>query len=485
MSQSNTPFRRMTSLKSADEFRAYAAELGIDLPLDDKPLTADESPMAQSHTLPDGFVIGNRWCVQPMEGWDCSAEGRPTDLTVRRWQGFGRSGAKLVWGGEAAAVQHDGRANPRQLRAGEEYVGGLVDLRQALVDAHVESFGGTDGLLVGLQITHSGRFSKPNRDDRPEPRIAYHHPVLDRRLKIAPDDPVLTDQEIEEIIAHFGDAARAAQEAGFDFVDVKHCHGYLGHELLSARSRPGPFGGSFENRTRFVSLIVKDVRRKAPGMRIGFRFSAFDTPPYKPGPDGTGVPDEHPLPYTYSFGGDPDAPLKPKLDEPIRLLQLLKELGVWLVNVSLGSPYYTPHLIRPAQYPPSDGYQPPEDPLVGVARHVAVTAELKRAVPDLTIVGSGYTYLQEWVPHVAQHVIRTGMADFVGLGRMMLPYPEMPADILAGRGLARKRICRTFSDCTTAPRKGLVSGCYPLDAFYKQRPEAGTLARLKKESRKS
>jgi len=155
------------------------------------------------------------------------------------------------------------------------------------------------------------------------------------------------------------------------------------------------------------------------------------------------------------------------------------------VNVSLGSPYYTPHLIRPAQYPPSDGYQPPEDPLVGVARHVAVTAELKRAVPDLTIVGSGYTYLQEWVPHVAQHVIRTGMADFVGLGRMMLPYPEMPADILAGRGLARKRICRTFSDCTTAPRKGLVSGCYPLDAFYKQRPEAGTLARLKKESRKS
>jgi len=481
---SNTPekrkFRRMAAIKTPDEFRAYCREGGIELPIDDEVQTGSNAPMAQPYTLPDGFVVGNRFCVQPMEGWDCTADGKPTELTIRRWKGFGRSGAKFVWGGEAAAVRHDGRANPRQLRAGKDNAQELADLRQALVDAHAESFGTTDDLLVGLQITHSGRFARPNRDDRLEPCIAYHHPLLDGKFGVDPDYPVLTDQELEEIALCLGDAARVAQGAGFHFVDVKHCHGYLGHELLSARSRPGPFGGSFENRTRFLRLAIEDIRRKAPDLRIGVRFSAFDTPPYRPGPDGVGVPEDHPLPYTCSFGADPDNPLNPDLAEPIQLLQMLRDMGVWLVNITLGSPYYTPHLIRPAMFPPSDGYQPPEDPLAGVARHVAIVGELKRAVPELAVVGSGYTYLQEWVGPVAQHVVRTGGADFVGLGRMMLPYPEMPADILAGRALARRRICRTFSDCTTAPRKGMVSGCYPLDAFYKERPEADELARLKK-----
>ena len=137
--------------------------------------------------------------------------------------------------------------------------------------------------------------------------------------------------------------------------------------------------------------------------------------------------------------------------------------------ISAGSPYYNPHLQRPALFPPSDGYLPPEDPLVGVARHLAITADLKRYRPSLAVVGSGYSYLQEWLPHVAQAVVRSGAADFVGLGRLALSYPEMPADVLAGRPLDRKRLCRTFSDCTTAPRNGLVSGCYPLDPFTRNR----------------
>jgi NADPH2 dehydrogenase len=151
-----------------------------------------------------------------------------------------------------------------------------------------------------------------------------------------------------------------------------------------------------------------------------------------------------------------------------------------LVCVAVGSPYYNPHIQRPALFPPSDGYLPPEDPLVGVARQIAVTAELKRHAPKLAIVGSGYSYLQEWLPHIGQAVVRTGAADFIGLGRMALSYPEMPADVLSGRPLRRKQICRTFSDCTTAPRNGMVSGCYPLDPFYKAREEAVRLAVLKR-----
>jgi 2,4-dienoyl-CoA reductase-like NADH-dependent reductase (Old Yellow Enzyme family) len=167
------------------------------------------------------------------------------------------------------------------------------------------------------------------------------------------------------------------------------------------------------------------------------------------------------------------------LYETFAFLELLQSLDIELVNLTAGSPYYNPHIQRPAYFPPSDGYLPPEDPLIGVARQVNTVAAIKTRFPGLAIVGTGYTYLQEWLPHVAQAAVRNGMVDFVGLGRMMLAYPEFPTDLLDGRPLQRKRLCRTFSDCTTAPRMGFVSGCYPLDEFYKASPEAEELARLK------
>lgn len=468
-------YRRVASLKTPAEFGAYVSGLGIELPLDDELISGEGAPLAQPYRLPDGFITGNRFCAQPMEGWDGTPDGKPTELTRRRWRNFGRSGAKLIWGGEAVAVEHDGRANPNQLLINEANLPALTELRRELVRAHEEHFGRTDDLLVGLQLTHSGRFARPNSHDRPEPRILYRHPVLDRKFNVSPDHPVLSDVEIEAIVARFIEAAEMARRAGFDFVDVKHCHGYLGHEFLSAHTRPGPFGGSFENRTRFLREVAAGIRERVPGLRIGVRLSAFDTPPFRRLPDGAAGPEQFPLPYPYAFGADPSDPLQPRLDETERFLALLEELDVRLVNLTAGSPYYNPHVQRPALFPPSDGYPPPEDPLVGVARQMAAVRRLKRKFPKLALVGSAYTYLQEWLPHAAQYGVRTGQVDFVGLGRMMLAYPELPADVLAGRPLARNRICRTFSDCTSAPRIGLVSGCYRLDGFYRKRPEAETL----------
>jgi 2,4-dienoyl-CoA reductase-like NADH-dependent reductase (Old Yellow Enzyme family) len=206
--------------------------------------------------------------------------------------------------------------------------------------------------------------------------------------------------------------------------------------------------------------------------------SAFDFAPFKPGPDGVGAPEEWgPGPYRYAFGGDGTG-VGIDLAEPHAFLDLLAALDIRLVCITAGSPYYVPHIQRPALFPPSDGYQPPEDPLVGAARLINATTQLK-AGRDLAVVGTGYTYLQEWLPHVGQAIVRTGGADFVGIGRMVLAYPELPADSLAGRPLQRKRICRTFSDCTTGPRNGLVSGCYPLDDFYKARPEREALEKVK------
>lgn len=473
-----TAYRRIAQLRTPDQFRAYTAVLGIDLPFDEALEAGPESPLARPYTLPDGFTVGNRFCVNPMEGWDGTPDGLPTDFTRRRWQRFGRSGAKLIWGGEAVAVRHDGRANPHQLLIAPRTVDALAALRADLVAAHREAHGSSDDLLIGLQLTHSGRFARPNPDNKLEPVILYRHPYLDKKFGLPADYPVMTDAQIETLIAQFVDAAELAWSAGFHFVDLKHCHGYLGHEFLTAVARPGPYGGSFENRTRFLREVVAGIRQRVPGLSVGVRLSAFDFGGFAPHPD-TKIGEPVPADYPHVFGASAADPNTLDLAEPLQFLALCRDLGIHLVNLTAGSPYYNPHIQRPALFPPSDGYQPPEDPLVGCARQIDVTARLKNQFPDLAVVGTAYSYLQEWLPHVAQHNLRSGRVDFVGIGRMVLSYPELPADVLAGRALQRKRICRTFSDCTTAPRSGLVSGCYPLDTFYKERPEAAQLADAK------
>ena len=473
-----TDHRRVASLRTAADLEAHLHRLGVTLPFHAH-RAGDPDPLAQPCDVGGGLSVGNRFCIQPMEGWDGTADGAPTELTQRRWERFGSSGAKLVWGGEAVAVSPEGRANPNQLLIDDARATALAGLRLRLVAAHERAFGRSDDLLVGLQLTHSGRFARPRDWGRPEPVIACRHPLLDRRLGLAADHPVIDDAGLRRLVRTFVEAAALARAAGFGFVDVKHCHGYLGHELLGARSRPGPYGGSFENRTRFLREVVTGIQQQVPGLAVGVRVSIFDTLPFHKGTNGTGEADEAPRPYSFAFGADADEPLRPDLEEPVRLLALLESLGVRLVNLTAGSPYYNPHVQRPALFPPSDGYRPPEDPLVGVARQVAVTASMKKRFPGLVIVGSAYSYLQEWLPAVARGVLKDGGADLVGLGRMALSYPHLPADVLAGRPLERTLLCRTFSDCTTAPRRGLVSGCYPLDAFYKARPEAAVLAAAK------
>jgi NADPH2 dehydrogenase len=477
-------YPKVAQLKTVDAFRARLEELGIDLPCDDDVLTAEQgSPLAQPLTM-GSLTAGNRWCIHPMEGWDANRDGTPSPHTLRRWRNFGASGAKLIWGGEAAAVQQDGRANPHQTLAVASNRAGLAALLDACRSAHREKFG-DDDLIVGLQLTHSGRFCRPNSKQL-EPRIAYHHPLLDEKFGIDPNDPsvVWTDDEVQRLIDNYVAAARLAAEVGYQFVDIKSCHGYLLHEFLSARAREGPFGGDLEGRTRLLTTIIERVRTELPQLAVVCRLSIFDTPPYKTSRD-VGQPMEYAglLPYRLGFGVDENDPLQYDLTEPLQLLQKLRGLGVAAVNISCGSPYYNPHVQRPAIFPPSDGYLPPEDPLVGVARQIHAARRCKEAAPDLPLVGSGYSYLQDYLPHVAQAVVRAGWIDSVGLGRMVLSYPELPADTLAAGSLQRKRVCRTFSDCTTAPRNGLVSGCYPLDDYYKALPEAEQVRQIKQSLR--
>jgi NADPH2 dehydrogenase len=462
-------YQQVKRLVTAEAFRAHVESLGVSVPVDGE--VDPSGVLADPVEIDDGSAgalrAPNRFAVLPMEGWDGTRGGRATELVRRRWSRIGASGAGLVWG-EATAVRPDGRANPNQLVLDEETVDDFAGLRSLLDPSQV----------AGLQLTHSGRWSRPDGD--PRPRTAYRHPYLDERVGAGPGE-VFSDEELDALVGHYVRAAVLARRAGFDFVDVKHCHGYLLHELLSARDRDGRYGGDLRGRTAFLRAVVTGIRERVPDLAVAVRLSAFDLVPFVPGDDGVGIPVTGP-PYDWCFGGDGTAD-GIDLQEPHLLLEELESLGVALVSTTAGSPYYDPHVQRPAYFPPSDGYQPPEDPLVGVARQLSATAEITARHPGLVVVGSGYSYLQDWLPNVGQAVVSRGGATMVGLGRMVLSYPRLPADVLAGRELDGRLVCRTFSDCTTAPRNGMVSGCYPLDDFYKQRPERVELGRAKRAAR--
>ena len=501
------PFKltRIPSLKTVEEFRNHVKSLGLDLPCEDQIVAGSASPLTQpvDGVTINGKRIGNRWAIHPMEGWDGTTTGGVTEEMLRRWQRFGESGAKLIYGGEAMAIRPDGRANPNQIIITEENKAGIASLRETLVKAHQESrLGGskTDDLVIGFQLTHSGRFCKPNDKKRMEPRVAFRHPILDRKFNVTSDAQMFTDDEIEELIQCYIRAAKIAWEVGADFVDIKHCHGYLLHEFLGAHTRPGKFGGSFENRTRILREIVTGIRASGNKIEIGVRLSAFDFVPFKPDPSlsqpgklGPGVPEDFSncLPYCYGFGVNANNPVEYDLTETFQFAELCAQLGVKILNLSAGSPYYNPHIQRPAAYPPSDGYQPAHDPLIDVARQLNVVRQIKAHLTKTQdarsqtqapiLIGTAYSYLQEYLPHVAQYVVRNGWTDMVGLGRMVLSYPNMLAEAVEKGSLTNKLICRTFSDCTTAPRNGMISGCYPLDKYYSAKPEFQQLKEVKKK----
>ncbi|MDP7062092.1 MAG: NADH:flavin oxidoreductase [Planctomycetota bacterium] len=452
-------FRLPATFGSVAEFCARLQEIEPSLGCDEL-VEPGLSPLARACEI-DGHTLANRWAVHPMEGWDGTEDGNPSEDTLRRWYRFGLSGAALVWGGEAYAVCPQGRANPNQLHQGscEDPVAGLKALMAALRRGQAEAGLKQEQALVGLQLTHSGRWSQPTAAG-PAPRTMFRQSFLDQKVGIEDDSALLADEELQELPALYAAAALSAEAAGFNFVDIKCCHGYLLHECLAATSRPGPYGGSFENRTRLFREIVAAVREACPDLLVGVRLSVTDE-------------------RDHGFGVQEGDKTSDNLDEPFAFLRLLQQLNIRLVNQTIGSPYYCPHVQRPAAFAPSDGAPPTRDPLVAVAKHLLLVRRCKNTFPEMMFVGTGYTYLQEYTAHVAEFEVGNQHVDFVGLGRMMLSYPEMPADHLAGKRFQRKKICRTFSDCTTGPRNGMRSGCYPLDPEYRQRPEAKKVRALR------
>lgn len=447
---------RYFKFKSAAELVAESDRLGGSIEIAESPAALLEPAMVA------GRPVGNRLAIQPMEGCDGELSGAPGELTYRRFERFGGGGAKLIWG-EAAAVRDDGRANPRQLLLIEPHLATFARIVETTRSAHRREIGDDGDLLVGIQLTHSGRFSFSR------PVGVVDCPVLNARPGAPANLPILSDDELERLKDDYVRAAGLAERAGFDFIDVKQCHRYLLSELLAAKTRPGRFGGSLENRASFVLDLLARIRAAHPGLILASRLNVFDGISHRKGADGRGEPMPHEGPFLTGFGTDSLDPRRPDLSEPIRLVGMLRESGLGLLNVSMGSPYLNPHLIRPAEYPPIDGYDPPEHPLVGVGRHFSLTAELQRTFPDLPMVGSGYSYLQEYLYGAAAANVAAGRTTFAGLGRSSLAYPQGPRDLARTGTLERKNLCRTFSYCTNLMRNKhhplgqFPTGCPPFD----------------------
>jgi 2,4-dienoyl-CoA reductase-like NADH-dependent reductase (Old Yellow Enzyme family) len=456
---------RFFKYKSTAELEAENARLGTALRFSD-----DLAPLFRPLAV-GPRTVGNRWCVHPMEGCDGELDGTPGELTFRRYSRFGAGGAKLIWG-EACAVTRGSRANPRQITLNESTEGAFARIVEDCRTAHRRATGTDADLLFGLQLTHSGRYSHPR------PVIATHDPILDPRTvadkstgaAVTPDYPLVTDDELKRLADDYATAAKLAAAAGFDFVDVKQCHRYLLNELLGARNRPGPYGGSYENRTRCAREIIGAVRAAVPArVVLATRLNVFDGIPFHKAANDDGAADAHALPLANGWGMSAGDPFAVDLTEPLKWIGEMVGLGVALVNVTMGNPYAQPHYGRPFELPPLDGYESPEHPLVGVDRHFRATETIQKAFPDLAVVGTGYSYLQEFLPQAAAANVRDGRVTVVGVGRATLAQPDWVRQLLTAGKLDRKRVCRTFSYCTALMRSKehplgqFPTGCPPFD----------------------
>jgi 2,4-dienoyl-CoA reductase-like NADH-dependent reductase (Old Yellow Enzyme family) len=429
------------------DLRQDIATLGLDVPWEDDPSPLLEPLEVGTRRLP------NRLGLHPMEGFDARTDGGPDERTFRRYKRFAEGGSGLLWF-EATAVLEEARSNPHQLWI---HSGNLAEFRSLVSrtrEAAKNGMGSDHRPLLVLQLTHSGRWSRPGPSRRPV--IAHHVEMLDEMVDVDGAHALVSDEELDRLQGVFLEAARLAASAGFDGVDIKACHGYLTSELLGAHTREGRYGGPLENRARFLLETVERIRTELPDLLVTSRLNVFDG-----------------LPHPFGFGVAREDPEQPDLTEPRNVLESLLRLGCPMVNITLGVPYCRPHLGRPFNRSVPGSPSAPEHPLVGVARFLEVTGMLQRALPGMSLVGTGYSWLRHFFPQVGAGAVRRGRVSVVGVGRMGLAYPDFAKD-LAHRGeLDPRKVCVGCSGCSELMKKGMASGCVVRDGDVYQLPRRG------------
>ena len=427
-----------------EEFQAQNTQLGTVLPF-----SADTAVLSTPLQVGNKTVT-NRLACQAMEGCDGTADGSPDVLTKRRYERFAKGGAGLIWF-EATAVMEEGRANPRQLYITENNLENFKRQVETIKETALRENGYAP--VVIMQATHSGRYSKPN--GAPAPLIAYNNPIFEKDNPI-PTDRIVTDDYLDRVGEALVQGAVLAEKAGFDGVDMKCCHRYLNSELLSAYERSGRYGGSLENRTRLLRESVQGaIESCSKDFIVSSRLNVYDG-----------------FSYPYGFGVKKDGSLDLDVGESDWLIKELYKLGVRILNITMGNPYFNPHVNRPFAH---GGYEAPEHPLEGVARVLSGTAKLKKLNPQMAIICSAVSYLGVAAPNVVAAFIQNGCFDFAGFGRTIFAYPDFAKDIIKGEALDKNKICICCSKCTEIMRTpGGTPGCVIRDKevylpIYKER----------------
>jgi 2,4-dienoyl-CoA reductase-like NADH-dependent reductase (Old Yellow Enzyme family) len=409
--------------KTKDDLIQKVKTLGFDLPFSE-----DLAPLFQPYQLA-GFLIANRLVVQPMEGYDSENDGSPSELSRRRYLRYASGGSGIIWH-EAVSVMHEGRSNPHQLWIHKKNSDSFSRLNDQVRKDAVKQ--GIDPFLV-VQLTHSGRYSKP--EGVPKPQVAALNPLLD---KTPPH--ILTDDDLKRIMDQFVEASKLARKSGFNAVDLKACHGYLVVELLSAKTRMNSiFGGNeTSGRFRFLLETIDRIRDEVPGISITIRLSITDL-------------------YKGGFGVDENG--EHDFTEPLLLAGQLKIRGIGLINITMGSPYFNPHVNRPYDNPLPGQNKPKEHPLEGVMRMINGTSFFQEKFPGIAMVGSAWSFLRHYAPNAGASVIRNGQASFIGFGRNSFAYPSMPLDLMKNGKADQRRTCITCSGCTRLIRSLRPGGC--------------------------
>ncbi len=428
------------NFKSLDEIRSKVKELGVEINFSDD-LSILSKPVKINNRMSP-----NSMAILPMEGCDSEPDGSPSELVMRRYMRLASGGAGLIWY-EACAVVEEGRANPLQMYLTKSNITEFAEmLKQANTAA--ANFHGSDHRPVNIiQLTHSGRYSRPF--DKPAPMVPQHDPLLDPRVSLESNAPVLSDDYLDELVEKYVQSAILAKGAGFDGVDIKSCHRYLLSELLASHTRTGKYGGSFENRTRFLLTTINEVR-KAVGQDfiIATRFNVFDAHP-----------------YPYGWGVDLNDCWKPDLAEPIKLVELLVKNGIDLLSNSSGNPYYRfPQVTRPFDLPTIGGETPDEHPLESVARLFGFSRTIQKIAGAIPVIGNGYSWLRQFLPHAGAANLAKNWCKMVGIGREAFAYPDAPKDILTNGAMAPNKCCIACSKCTQIMRDYGRTGCVIKDS---------------------
>ena len=429
-------------LNTYDELQNELTKLDCTLPLsEDVAILSEPLTFGQSKT----YTLSNRFVVQPMEGFDSGPDGEPAELGFRRYERFAAGGAGLIWF-EATAVRAEGRCNSQQFWINEKSVNRFAALEEKTRSIAKKQFG--HDIVSIIQLTHSGRYCKPTRGHR-EPVIVQHSGILGPAHNIPDDYPLMTDDDLDRLQDDYVTAAKLAAKCGFDGVDIKSCHGYLLNELLGAHTREGKYGGSFENRTRFLRETIERVQNEVPTLFVTTRMNVYDA-----------------VKYPWGFGASKDDYKRWDLTEAKQLAAMLHKLGVPLLNVTIGNPYFNPHYNRPYAKTITGGTPYNEYPLLGVVRFANIVREMQESLPEVPMIGAGMGWLRHLVPQVAAGLIRQGWAKLFGFGRNALAYPDMPSDIMTMGGVDPKKVCMACSGCTELMRAETPTGCVLRDREY-------------------